>query len=107
MCHEILIRKLLFMGIAKDLVYWIEDYLCNRRQQVNVNGICSTPQRITYGVPQASVLGPLLFSLYINDLPATIQDSVTIMYADNTVILANNENAFHQDLLALTNWCIK
>ena len=61
-------------------------YLSDRTQIVCVDGTCSDPQPVQSGVPQGSILGPLLFILYINDLPSCLQFSEVLMYADDTVI---------------------
>ncbi len=62
------------------------DYLSGRRQFVNIDGHHSTQRALTLGVPQGSILGPILFLVFINDLPAALQHSVADIYADDTTI---------------------
>ena len=67
--HELLLMKLSDFGLNKSSVTWFKAYLTKRTQSVNINGVQSDTEPILYGVPQGSVLGPLLFIMYINDLP--------------------------------------
>lgn len=62
---------------------WIENFLYNRKQRVQVNGYFSNWAEVTSGIPQGSVLGPILFVIYINDLPDLVVSDI-IMYADDT-----------------------
>ena len=76
--------KLSHYGIKNTEHKWFSRYLGNRRQCCRVNGITSTVENITCGVPQGSCLGPLLFLLYINDLLFALKCSKVTMYADDT-----------------------
>ena len=82
--HDILLEKLSHYGIKNTEHKWFSSYLGNRRQCCRVNGITSNFENITCGVPQGSCLGPLLFLLYINDLPCVLKCSKVTMYADDT-----------------------
>ncbi len=67
--HDLLLKKLARYGIKNNEHKWFTDYLTGRTQVVEIEGELSNSQNIEYGVSQGSILGPLLFSLYINDLP--------------------------------------
>ena len=85
--HETLLKKLDHYGIRGVAHEWFRSYLCNRSQYVTLNGTCSSSMPIVYGVPQGSILGPLLFVIYINDLPGISDFAKFILYADDANIL--------------------
>jgi hypothetical protein len=73
--HTLLLHKLNALGFSGGYVNWFRSYLTNRQSQVRIGGTISSPFEILSGVPQGSVLGPLLFNVYINDLCDTIKHS--------------------------------
>ena len=84
--HEILLHKLHEIGCNDLAVKWFRSYLCNRTQKVSYKCHLSESMGINVGVPQGSILGPLLFSIFINDLPSEIANAQVEMYADDTTI---------------------
>ena len=85
--HTILLKKLEHYGVRGLANNWFKSYLTNRKQYVSINGFDSTLKEMKYGVPQGSVLGPLLFLIYINDLHCAIKYSTTHHFADDTNFL--------------------
>ena len=85
--HQILLAKLNHYGIHGVLNDWFKSYLPNRNQYVSINGFDSGLTNINCGAPQGSVLGPLLFLLYINDLNQAIKFCKVHNFADDTNIL--------------------
>ena len=90
--HPILLRKLEHYGIRGPALKWMTSYLKNRSQFVSVSGVNSSSKHMQYGVPQGSILGPLLFIIYINDLPNISNEAKFILYADDANIIINGTN---------------
>lgn len=86
--HSIVIRKLHAIGLSKTALLWILSYLSNRQQFVQVNDKKSPLKDVLFGVPQGSVLGPVIFNLYANDIQDFLKDGSTcFQYADDTTVL--------------------
>ena len=89
--HQILIKKMKYLGFPKNLLAWFKSYLNERKFKININTSYSSSSNLICDVPQGSILGSLLFLLYINDLPqAIISDS--LLYADDTCIVFQHKN---------------
>jgi len=106
--HKRLLKKLEAYGLGKNIIEWLQDYLSERRQQVSVNGQNSEWHNVTSGVPQGSVIGPLMFVLYINDLPEEVESSI-YLFADDTKIFKiinteEDQTYLQRDLNKLNKW---
>ena len=102
--HERLIEKLSSLGIGEACLKLLISYLKDRKQTVRINGTISTVLSVISGVPQGSVLGPLLFLVFINDLPdCSMSDSFG--YADDFKIVGTNPVAINIDIRRIWKWC--
>lgn len=90
--HNILERKLYIYGIRGVALSWIKSYLTNRKQYVRLEGKDSKFNNINMGVPQGSILGPLLFILYINDFYKTARLLKFVLFADDTTVYCHNSD---------------
>ena len=85
--HSILLNKLSYYGIKGHSLNWFQSYLSNRKQYVEYNNTLSSFADVTTGVPQGSILGPLLFIIYMNDIAHITQKFHSILYADDTSLI--------------------
>ena len=90
--HKILLDKLYYYGVRGQAHLWFESYLTDRKQKVQIASVDSRLMKISYGVPQGSILGPLLFLLYINDLRHTAQKSLVHHFADGTNLIISDRS---------------
>ena len=108
--YDILCEKRQIYGVQQRELSWFRSYLSNRKQFCRVNGVTSDMQDVEVGVPQGSCLGPLLFLIYINDLPLAVQGSTASMYADETSLchqalnMTQLNGAINNDLKRLDTW---
>lgn len=100
---DILIRKMEFYGLRGQVLNLFNSYLVDRFQYVNYNNLNSSLSAIKNGVPQGSVLGPILFLLYVNDLPSVVsRQSSVVLFADDTTILTRGDEAMSRESLDVT-----
>ena len=89
--HKILLSKLEHYGIRENALKWLQSYLSNRKQFVKLNGVDSEYENISCGVPQGSILGPLLFTIYINDMHQAVKSCTIHHFADDTNLLFSSK----------------
>ena len=108
--HCILLSKLSAIGVSPSSLKWFESYLSHRKQRTCCGNDLSEALPVTIGVPQGSILGPLLFLVYINNLPDVIKNSQVTLYADDTVLYSFSkdprllEQKLNEDLLRVAHW---
>ena len=109
--HKILMEKISFLSFAESTIRWYKSYLTNRCFIVNVGKDFSSPGKLSCGVPQGSILGPLLFLLYVNDMPQAVKSDL-LLYADDTCLMYVGkdinmiEEQLNTDLSSLCDWFI-
>ena len=107
--HSLLLKKVKSYGIQGNLYKWIEQFLLDRTQTVIVDGKHSRPMPVISGVPQGTVLGPILFLLYVNDLDQYVKDSKLSSFDDDTrigrkILTLNDCNLLQEDLNRIIRW---
>ena len=109
--HDILISKMKHLGFSKEATLWFKSYLSNRKFKVHINKTFSELGNLLCGVPQGSILGPLLFLLYINDMPQGI-DCELLRYADDTCLIFQHKDiheieiVLNKNLSTLCDWFV-
>ena len=108
--HDILLYKLQYYGMRGKCHELLSSYLQNRQQYVYINSTKSELKTLQFGVPQGSILGPLLFLIYINDLPLIFNHSKCLLYADDTTLFYSHTNLrtlcnhLSSDMEVIDNW---
>ena len=108
--HGCLLSKLRIYGIQNRELNWFESYLFDRKQYVELENILSESQAVVSGVPQGSILGPLLFILLMNDIETNLEKCQIILYADDTVLFTSDINSviiesnLNSDLVKISSW---
>ena len=110
--HNILLTKLQFMGVRGVALQWFRDYLCFRKQYVNFDNTNSSYRNINRSIPQGSILGPVLFNIYINDIVRASENVKVILFADDCCIFGSHKNLdflkqnINSDLVRIHNWIV-
>ena len=107
------LRKIQSVGASTSALKWLNSYLTNRNQVVRIHSSVSDPLPVECGVPQGSILGPLSFSIYVNDLPEVPRHCSTECYVDDTKLFVSFNlhdsqrivQEINEDLLQVRNWC--
>ena len=111
--HQTLLDKLEMLNIGADIIDWVKSYLTSRVQRVYANGTYSSYKTILQGVPQGSVLGPLFYIVYANDLVNVVKYCKVALYADDTVLYTAAGNfgqsvtAMQKDINSIAKWCMQ
>ena len=109
--HDILLKKLSIIGFSDHTVKWFQSYLSNRKFTVNLENSFSEVSSISCGVPQGSILGPLLFLIYVNDMPMAVKCNL-FLYADDTCLVFQSKNVkdiekqLNEDFANICDWFV-
>ena len=105
--HDIPLKKLSAIGFSNHTIGWFKSYLSNRLFRVNLENCYSDPSNITCGVPQGSILGPLLFLIYVNDMPQAVKSNL-FLYADDSCLVfqGNDVKQLNEDFTNICEWFV-
>ena len=111
--HALLLEKLKMLNVSDEAICWFKSYLTDRKQAVRIGSKISEKRKITHGVPQGSILGPILFNVYINDLPMAPEAGSLKSFVDDSKLFFSfsiNEansvvNKLNKDLQRVVAWC--
>lgn len=102
--HQILLDKLKCYGFEMSSIQWMQSYLTNRTQSVFFNSCYSEVRKVACGVPQGSCLGPLLYSIFTNDLPFVLEKATAVLYADVASSVEELNTVLNKELKSVVNW---
>ena len=110
--HSILLKKMKHFNFSTHTISWFKSYLSDRTFKININEVLSNPGDLTCGVPQGSILGPLLFLLYINDMPESVSSELFLYADDSCLIFQHNdvkeiEKQLNKDFADLCDWFVE
>ena len=109
--QQILLNKMKYLGFSENAITWFKSYLCEQKFKISISTSYSSPSNLLCGVPQGSILGPLLVLLYINYIPQTVV-SDSLLYADDTCIVFQHKSEIEiekqliRDFLSLCDWFV-
>ena len=109
--HDVILQKLYSISFSKHAVNWFQSYLSNRSFLVNLGNNFSQPASVSCGVPQGSILGPLLFLIYVNDMSQAVKCDL-FLYADDTCLVCQHkdinkiENQLNEDFCNICDWFV-
>ena len=107
---EFSLKKMKYFGFRASVIKWFDSYLSNRKFLICIDNVFPKAGTLKYGVPQGSILGPLLFLLYVNDLPQSLSDARSHLYTEDTCILYQHEdvkkteNVLNKEFSSLCQW---
>ena len=103
--HDILLQKLNAIGFSNHTIDWFKSYLSNRLFRVHLENCYSDSSSVTCGVPQGSILGPLLFLIYVNDMPQAVNSNL-FLYADNSCLVFQEKDVTEIERQLNRDWFV-